>query len=143
MLPVERLHVSLQHVGDFVGLPDTVVGQASRIAASVRRPTFTVAFNCVMSFRGRPGNQPFVLRGDGGTIGLTMLQQALGEAMEKSGLTRAAEHYAPHLTLMYGDRFVAEQPLKAEVKWAVREFVLVHSLLGRGAYRPLGRFPLG
>lgn len=54
MLAAERLHVSLQHVG----LPEAVVDKASRIAATVRRPTFTVSFNSVMSFRGRPGNQP-------------------------------------------------------------------------------------
>ena len=143
MLAAERLHVSLQHVGDYVGLPDAVVDQASRIAATVCRPAFTVAFNSVTSFRGRPGNQPFVLRGDDGVIGLTMLQQALGEVMEKAGLARAAAHYAPHMTLMYGDRFVAEQSFEAEVKWSVREFVLVHSLLGRSCYRSMRRFPLG
>lgn len=75
--------------------------------------------------------------------GLTMLQQALGEAMEGAGLARAVPHYAPHLTLMYGDRFVAEQPLEVEVKWVVREFVLVHSLLGHSTNRALSRFQLG
>lgn len=143
VLPPERLHVSLHHVGDYVCLPDAVTAAAREVAATVRLPTFTVAFNSAASLRGRHDNQPFVLRGDDGVIGLTKLQQALGAAMEKVGLGHSAPHYAPHVTLMYGDRFVADRPLVAEVGWAVREFVLVHSLLGRSCYRAMGRFPLG
>ena len=143
VLASERLHVSLHHVGDYVGLPDAVTAAAREVAASVRLPAFTVAFNSVSSFRGRPDNQPLVLRGDDGVIGLTMLQQALGAAIEKAGLGRSATHYMPHVTLMYGDRFVADQPLDMEVGWAVHEWVLVHSLLGRSCYRPMGRFRLG
>lgn len=117
MLAAERLHVSLRHVGDHPGLPDAVVDKASTIAATVRRPSFTVAFNSVMSLHGRRGNQPFILRRDDGVVGFTMLQQALDEAMEKAGVPRAVLRYAPHLTVMYGDRFVTEQPLDVEVKW--------------------------
>lgn len=143
-LATERLHVSLHHVGDYyLRLPDEVVSAAREVAAGVHLPSFTVAFNSAASFRGRPDNQPFVLRGDDGVIGLTMLQQALGAAMEKAGLGRCAAHYTPHVTLMYGDRFVADQSVEPPVDWAVGEFVLVHSLLGRSCYRPLGRFRLG
>ena len=142
VLTPERLHVALHHVGDYVGLPDTVIAAAREVAATVHLPAFTVAFNSVASLRGRPDNQPFVLRGDDGHIGLTLLQRVLGEAMEKAGLGRSVAHYAPHVTLMYGDRLVADRPIKS-VGWAVREFVLVHSLLGRSCYRPMGRFRLG
>ena len=46
------------------------------------------------------------------------------------------------MTLLYGDRLVAERPVDS-VSWAVREFALVHSLLGRSRYNVLARFPLG
>ena len=137
----DRFHVSLHHVGDYAGLPQDVVSSVREVAAAVAMPPFTVAFNAAASLRGRPGNQPFVLRGDDGVVGLMALQGRLGPAMEKAGLGRAAPHYTPHVTLLYGDRFVADHAIPA-VSWAVREFVLVHSLLGRSCYRLLARFPL-
>jgi len=118
------------------------VSAASRAAFGVVMPRFAVAFDRAASFRGRPGNQPLVLRGDDGVIGLTMLQDAVGSALEMAGLGPRAPHYTPHLTLLYGDRFVADHPVEP-VGWTVHEFVLVHSLLGRSRYLPLARFALG
>lgn len=142
-LAPERLHVSLHHVGDYHDLPQDIVAAARDIASTISIPRFTVAFNGAASFRGRPDNQPFVLRGDDGVVGLTMLQEALGSAMERAGLGLRARHYAPHLTLLYGDRFVADRAVAPVVSWTVHEFVLVHSLLGRSRYIRLARFPLG
>ena len=104
-------------------------------------PPFTVAFDGAESFRGRPGHRPFVLRGEDGVAGLMMLQQRLALAMAKVGLGCPVRHYTPHVTLLYGDRLVADRPVDT-VSWAVHEFVLVHSLLGRSRYNVLARFPL-
>jgi RNA 2',3'-cyclic 3'-phosphodiesterase len=101
-----------------------------------------VEFNGALSFRGRPGNWPLVLHGDDGVFGLSVLQHRLGKAMENAGLGRANRHYIPHMTLLYGDRFIADEPVKPPIRWAVHEFVLVHSLLGRSRYTVLARFPL-
>ena len=65
----------------------------------------------------------------------------LGAAMQKAGLGRAKAHYAPPMTLLYDTRRVDEQPIET-IRWTAREFVLVHSLLGRGVYKSLGRWPL-
>jgi len=81
------------------------------------------------------------LQGDDGVFGLLVLQHRLGRVMENAGLGRANPHYTPHMTLLYGDRFVADEPVKP-IRWAVHEFVLVHSLLGRSRYNVLARFPL-
>jgi len=141
-LAPERFHVSLHHVGDYFALPQEAVAAACATASTVAAPRFKVAFNGAESFRGRPDSRPFVLRGDDGIVGLLMLQQALGAVMEEAGLGHHAGHYTPHLTLMYGDRLVADQPVDP-VDWIVREFVLVHSLLGRSRYVRLASFPLG
>ncbi len=140
-LASERLHATLHPVGDYAGLPQDIVVRAGDVASTVAMPPFTVAFDGAESFRGRPGHRPFVLRGGDGVVGLMMLQQRLGLAMAGAGLGRYAPHYTPHVTLLYGDRLVADRPIDT-VSWAVREFVLVHSLLGRSCYRPLARFPL-
>jgi RNA 2',3'-cyclic 3'-phosphodiesterase len=141
-LAIERLHATLLHVGDYDWLPQHVVARAGAVASTVAMPPFTVAFDGAGSFRGRPGHRPFVLRGEDGVAGLMMLQQRLGLAMAKAGLGCFGKLYTPHMTLLYGDRLVAERPVDA-VSWAVREFVLVHSLLGRSRYNVLARFPLG
>jgi 2'-5' RNA ligase len=140
-LATERFHVSLYHVGDYAGLPQDVVAAARDVASAVAMPAFTVAFNSAASFRGRPDNQPFVLRGDDGVVGLLALQQRLGTAMAKSGLGHSLPHYTPHVTLLYGDRVIDDRAIEP-VGWPVHEFVLVHSLLGRSRYIPLARFPL-
>ncbi len=140
-LATERLHVSLHHVGDYAGLPQHIVAAACRVASSVAVRPFTVEFNGAASFRGRPGHQPFVLLGDDGVVGLQALQQRLGGALDAAGLGHAALHYTPHVTLVYGDRFVSDRAVEP-IRWAVHEFVLVHSLLGRSKYMPLARFPL-
>jgi 2'-5' RNA ligase len=140
-LATERLHVSLHHVGDYAGLPQHIVAAACRVAATVAVRPFTVEFNGAASFRGRPGNQPFVLLGDDGVVGLQALQQRLGTALDTAGLGHAVPRYTPHVTLVYGDRPVADRAVEP-VGWGVHEFVLVHSLLGRSRYIPLACFPL-
>lgn len=141
-IATERLHVTVHHVGDFAGLPQGIVGKTCAVASAVSMWPFTVEFNGALSFRGRPGKLPFVLQGDDGVFGLLVLQHRLGRVMENAGLGRANPHYIPHMTLLYGDRLVADEPVKPPIRWAVHEFVLVHSLLGRGRYNVLGRFPL-
>ena len=47
----------------------------------------------------------------------------------------------PHMTLMRTETILPERRIKA-IGWTVREIVLVHSLLGRGTHRPVGRLPL-
>ena len=140
-LAAERLHATLHPVGDYAGLPQDIVGMAGDAASTVAMPPFTVAFDGAESFRGRPGHRPFVLRGWDGVAGLMMLQQRLGLVMAKAGLGCSVPHYTPHVTLLYGDRLVTDRPVD-RVSWAVHEFVLVHSLLGRSCYRLLARFPL-
>jgi 2'-5' RNA ligase len=140
-IATERLHVTLHHVGDFAGLPEGIVAKTCTVASAVSMWPFTVEFNGALSFRGRPGNLPLVLQGDEGVFGLLVLQHRLGRMMENAGLGRVNPHYTPHMTLLYGDRFVADEPIKP-IRWAVHEFVLVHSLLGRSRYNVLARFRL-
>ena len=48
--------------------------------------------------------------------------------------------FKPHLTLIYDD-CEANRNIDS-IEWTVREFVLVHSLVGKTQYRLLKRFPL-
>lgn len=141
-LATERFHITLHHLGDYVGLPQSVVAAAGDAAAAVVMSPFEVAFDRAGSFSGRPRNRPFVLRAGDGVAALRAFQQTLGEAMKKTGLGRWVEpQYTPHVTLLYDDRHVAEQAIET-IGWRVHEFVLVHSLLGQGLHVPLARWPL-
>lgn len=141
-IATQRLHITLHHLGDYAGLPQGVVAAASEAAATVAVSPFEVAFDHAESFLGRPRNRPFVLRGNEGVTALRAFQQTLGEAMKKTGLGRWVERqYTPHVTLLYDDHPVVEQPVET-IGWRVREFVLVHSLLGQGLHVPLARWSL-
>jgi len=138
----ERFHITVNHLGDYVGLPQGVVAAASEAAAAIAAPPFDVEFDRVESFRGRLGNRPLVLRGGDGLAALAAFQQALGAAMMKTGLGRWVERsFTPHVTLLYDDLAVDEQAVEP-VRWTVREFVLIHSLLRRTQHIPLARWPL-
>ncbi len=141
-LAPERFHVTLLHLGDYVGLPQDIVAAAAKAASSVAATPFDVAFDRAASFRGGPGNRPLVLRGADAAGALAAFHQALGATMSKAGLGRHVKRdYAPHVTLLYDERGIDEQAVET-VGWAVHEFVLVHSLLGRTRHVPLARWPL-
>ena len=141
--PIEekRLHVPLHHLGDHAELPNDIVASATKAGASVLPRQFDVSFDRVMSF-GKKRNNPLVLRGADGLDALMVFQKALGVAMMKVGLAQYAEtHFTPHVTLLYGHTALPEQVVE-NITWTVREFVLVHSLLGRHMHVPLARWPL-
>jgi len=142
-LRTEHFHITLHHLDDYAGLPQRVVAEALRAAATIAMPQFEVVFDRALSFQGKPGNQPFVLRGCDGLVTLEAFHRVLVAALYKAGLAggRAKLQYTPHVTLLYGDPLILERPIEA-VTWTVREFVLVHSLLGRTVHVPLARWPL-
>jgi 2'-5' RNA ligase len=138
----ERSHVSLHNISDYAGRLRGIVAAGCEAGAAVVMPSFDVVFDRVVSFGGRSANQPLVLRGGDGVVGLLTLHRHLGAALQKVGLWRCVKpKYEPHVTLLYDDRRVAEQAVDT-VRWTVREFVLVHSLHGQGRYVFLGRWKL-
>lgn len=134
-LQTAHFHVTLCHVGDYVGLPAGLVEAVAERAASVAMPAFRVAFDRVMSFR----NGAFVLSGDDSTIGLEILQQRLSDALD--GSPQQARPFTPHLTLLRDQQIIPDQPIEP-IAWTAREVVLVHSLLGKTTHRHLAHFPL-
>jgi 2'-5' RNA ligase len=141
----ERLHVTLHHLGDFVQPPpEDLVARARQAADGLVRPPFDVAFDQLVSFHGRRDHRPFVLlggHGGEGIAGLMAFQAALGEALQRAGLPVPHGHFKPHITLLYDRGGFAPKAVEP-VTWTVREFVLIHSWLGKTRYDELGRWPL-
>lgn len=138
----ERLHITLHHLGDYVGLPAAVIEQAQRAAAQVVATAFEVAFDRVKSFAGRAEKKPCVLLGAEGDTPLQSLRGQLGERLIQAGLGKqVTREFTPHVTLRYERILVPEQSV-APIAWTVREFALVHSLLGKTEHRILQRWAL-
>lgn len=138
-----RLHVSLHYLGGYAGLPQGVATAAIEALADLVMPPFDVLFDRAASFRGRPGNHPYVPQGGDGVAGLLALHGQLGMALQRVGLGRWVKpHRLPHMTLLYDDDTIANRPVEP-VGWTVREVVLVRSLYGHGRYEYLARHVLG
>ena len=139
-LGAQRFHVSLHYAANH--LPRNIVAAANEAASRIAMPPFRIALDHAKSL-GRDGrNRPLVLCGGDGVAGLVRFQHMLALTMEGAGLGRwIGPGWLPHVTLLYGDREIKEEAIEP-IDWTVREFVLVHSLLGRNRYVPLARWPL-
>jgi RNA 2',3'-cyclic 3'-phosphodiesterase len=136
----ESLHVSLHAVGAWHGLSPAAVRTAKDVGALLSKPPFEVVFDRAMSFAG---NRAFALRAEAEAT-FTSFHCALGIEMKKAGIGRSVTpRFTPHMTLLYGDRMVAERSIEP-IRWVVRDFVLVQSLRGRGQNKHihLARWPL-
>ena len=76
-LKVERLHVTIFHLGAYFGLPRGVVEAAHEAAAALNFSAFDIAFDRVESFYRNSGAQPLVLRGGDGLAALTTFRGLL------------------------------------------------------------------
>lgn len=139
----ERLHVTLVHVGDFVERPDEVITRAACAAAELAEGPIKLRFDRVSSFRGRPGHRPCILLGDETAMAAVVaFQRRLQEALQAQGLDpKGHAVFTPHLTLLYADTTVAEQPA-GPIEWTARDFALIDSLIGQGRYEAVGHWPL-
>ncbi|MBV9833967.1 MAG: hypothetical protein JO055_06160 [Alphaproteobacteria bacterium] len=142
-IPIERRHVTIHHIGNFPELWDAVVTPAREAGDMVAMPAFVAAFDRLTSLRGAHDNNPLVLLGDDGVIGLRILHRVLSEALGKTlaGRWQPRRFFTPHITLLYDRQRIAERPIEP-VTWTVREFVLVNSLVGLGRHDVLARWTL-
>ncbi len=128
-LQTDRFHITLHHLGDYVGLPNDIVGKGGLAGEAVASAPFEVVFDRAVSFANRPGNTPLTLQGGEGLGALIAFQKTLGEKMACAAL-RPDRSFTPHITLLYDGRIVPEQAI-APIAWTVDRFALVQSKLGQ------------
>jgi 2'-5' RNA ligase len=125
--PAGRLHVLA-----------AAINEAARATAATM-PAFIATFDSVMSFRGP--DRPLVLLPSQDATSLTALYRALGHALARAGLGRRLRvAFTPHVTLLYGERGIEGHAIDP-IAWLVEDFVLIHSVRGRG-HRLLGQWAL-
>jgi 2'-5' RNA ligase len=141
-LRTERLHVTLFHLGDRVGVPEDVVAAAKRAATSLRESPFEIALDTVGSFAMRRAQKPFVLKAGAGNEALRAFHARFADALRKHGLGEWARGgFEPHVTLAYDGAVVPFEPAQP-IAWRVHGFALVHSLLGRTRHVGLANWSL-
>jgi 2'-5' RNA ligase len=136
--------MTLYSLGMHVGVTEILVRAASEAAAAVAAviPPFKVTFARALSFAGRPGNRPFVLRDSSDNTALVEFRRRLGAALDNCGVPHTPHSaFTPHLTLLYSKQSAAEESIEA-VSWLVNEFVLVHSLVGKTIHNHLAHWTL-
>jgi len=136
----ERFHTTLHKLGVYDGVPQDLVRDASRAAGELDEPAFDVVFDRAGSFIGE-AKKPYVLLGPEDGSPLHQFHRALHERLAIHGVKTSKSGFTPHVTLLYD---LASVPIQAvpPIAWTVREFVLVHSLVGKTEHRILGRWPL-
>jgi 2'-5' RNA ligase len=123
----DHLHVTLFSLG---GLPQPLIATACEAVAEIKAEPFDVSFDRTVSFRGRVGSRPFVLAGESGLRRLKSFRRSLASAMMRKGLQLMAHRdFTPHVTLLFDDRAVEENPF-GPIDWTVRDIVLIRSLRG-------------
>lgn len=138
----ERLHVTLFHIGDWVGLPPDSVDAAIAAASALQAAPFEVSFDEVASFAAKRERPPVVLKASACNAALHTFREQLGRELARAGLGRCVSAaFEPHVTLAYSPKTVALETV-VPIRWTVRDFLLIHSLLGQTRYIELGRWPL-
>jgi 2'-5' RNA ligase len=138
-LLADRLHITLHHLGDYDVERKSIATMGIEAGKIVHTAPFEVEFDRIMSFWGK-NSMPLVLCGSEGIADLKAFQRSLGESMAKAGLGKYVEkNFTPHVTLLYDDRRVDEHPIEP-IRWVVKDFVLIHSLLGETKHTVLGRW---
>jgi RNA 2',3'-cyclic 3'-phosphodiesterase len=141
-LATDSFHITLYYLGAHAGMPQGVVVKASETAAAIKAAPFEAAFDSVKSFTDKSGIRPLVLCSSKSLTALNAFQLALSTAIRDAGLRGWTQpRFTPHVTLLYDTRRVPEQAVEP-IRWTVREFVLVHSLVGRARHETLARWPL-
>ncbi|WP_454760214.1 2'-5' RNA ligase family protein [Caulobacter segnis] len=139
-LLTDRFHITLHHLGDYVGLPNDMVAKGKMAGAALAHAPFEVVFDKAVSFANRPGNNPFTLQGGEGVQALIAFQRALGLEMAKAG-AKPDKQFLPHITLLYDGQVVSAQEI-APIRWTVDRFVLVQSKLGQTQHIVLAEWAL-
>ena len=135
----EIFHITLCDMGDYDGLPKDIVDRAKEAAATVKARSFEVTLDRAMSFRG---SGAYVLLARESDTTLKAFRESLFTALKIHGpICQIAPGFTPHVTMLYADHLVPEHPIEP-LSWKVREFVLIHSLLGQTKHIPLARWPL-
>lgn len=140
-VPVSRLHVTLHYFGEFAGVPDALLASVDDAMQGLAVAGFEAWLDRAWSFGGGPRSKPWVL-GMSAADRIEALHAETGRRLAAAGVrTKGGAGFIPHMTVLYGEHALAARAIDP-IRLAVRELVLVDSLVGRGEHRVLRRWLL-
>lgn len=135
----DRLHLTVQFLGDFAPLPAGALDAARDAAARIETRAFVLTLDRAGSFRG---SRVWWLGCEACPDELQLLWSALGHALREAGVpVRPHPRFAPHVTIQRNVRRALAPTAIEPIAWPVSEFVLIDSQAGAG-YVEVGRWPL-
>lgn len=141
-LEASRLHLTLHFLGQHAGLRQDIVEAACVAADQVSQSPFGITLASASSFGNLGGRRPCVLLCPEERPPVHALWRELGTRLMAAGLGRYLERqFTPHVTLLYDTHALMPQAIDP-IQWQVRDFALVHSVVGRGEYRVLKSWSL-
>ena len=137
----DRYHLTLQFLGTYSQLPDSLIQAACAAAAGARAPGFSITLDRIGSFRTRSN---LWWLGCQRPEPLLPLREVLSRSLENHGVHVASGPFVPHVTLVRGaGRRLPRDAGLVPIVWPVLGFALIHSESGaRDPYRVLGDWPL-
>jgi RNA 2',3'-cyclic 3'-phosphodiesterase len=139
----DTLHLSIYSVAGTDDVDPILVNRTRQAANALRTAPFTLCFDQLMTFNGRPGNRPLVMAMDNASDNLNEIAAELHAACRAMGLTASRSgKVTPHVTLAYGPGFPEIRCLNKSILWTIHEVTLIDSLQGQGRHVPLGHWPL-
>jgi 2''-5'' RNA ligase len=137
LVHADRLHVTLDILDDLDVLPSGMVGMLIEVGAVVRAGPFMIELD-----QANGGGGSIALRPRLKNPALQQLAARIAGARVRAGIAgRQGYRFSPHITLLYREG----RPFSETVipfAWEVREFVLIHSLLGQTRHVRLGSWQL-
>ncbi len=137
LVRADRLHVRLDILDDSDMFPSDVAERLIEVSTLIAADPFMIELDQVSG-----GGGTIALRPRLRNPALQSLASAISGARAEAGIAgREGYRFSPHLTLLYREG----RPFSETVTpfaWEVKEFTLVHSLLGHTRHVPLGSWPL-
>ena len=137
LLRVDRLHITLQVVGEFDETPEPIVQVMRQVGDAVVANVFDISFDRAMYFQGA---RAYVLAGGEGVQTVRDFHQNLCAEIGKV-LPFKAPSLTPHMTMSYGGRVVAEHAIEP-IRWTARELLLIDSHVGKTYHEVVGSWSL-
>lgn len=135
-----RYHISLCGLAAPGPAPKQAVDVLKRIGDRISIAPFDVGFDHAVSFSPAARKRPLVLARSEAMPALERLQAWLRQAMASCDMPTRRQ-FNPHLTLLYDERLLPAIDVP-ELRWTVRDFVLIHSVHGESRHEQLARWPL-
>jgi len=139
VMEAERLHITLQVLGDYVDfIPDSHIEAAAHVAANVRAQRFELELDHALSFQR---NGAFAFSDKKRESPFTRFRQDLVQELMRQGFPRHPGG-TPHMTLLYSHHHLVSEETIRPIRFWVRDFALIHSHTGKHSYEELGRWNL-